>query len=306
MAACSSISPSPPMSIAANLTAYTHSGAALAQRNRARSARAMSTTLRVATPNIEREVRNLSGGNQQKVLLAKWLARRAAHPDRRRADARRRCRLEGRHLPHPARPRRQAAWRCWWCRRICPRFSPWRTASWSCPRAASPASSTPLTCDRDRHPGACGDHRPKSDQTSGAASMSSDTDLAPRSSRRSPLRRGAREAARADRHRASAAADHPDRRPHRRAWRSSGADTFLTPGECRRRAPGHRPDRHSRLRHDGADDQRHVRSVDRRHPGLLRHHGRRSPPSSWAPADAGVPGGLRVGQCSSAPSTACW
>ena len=29
----------------------------------------------------------------------------AAHPDRRRADARRRCRLQGRHLPHPARPR---------------------------------------------------------------------------------------------------------------------------------------------------------------------------------------------------------
>ena len=33
--------------------------------------------LRVATPSIDREVRNLSGGNQQKVLLAKWLAR---HP----------------------------------------------------------------------------------------------------------------------------------------------------------------------------------------------------------------------------------
>ena len=33
--------------------------------------------LRIATPSIDREVRNLSGGNQQKVLLAKWLAR---HP----------------------------------------------------------------------------------------------------------------------------------------------------------------------------------------------------------------------------------
>jgi ABC-type sugar transport system ATPase subunit len=31
--------------------------------------------LRVATPNIKREVRFLSGGNQQKVLLAKWLVR---------------------------------------------------------------------------------------------------------------------------------------------------------------------------------------------------------------------------------------
>jgi L-arabinose transport system ATP-binding protein len=32
--------------------------------------------LRIATPSVEREVRYLSGGNQQKVLLAKWLARR--------------------------------------------------------------------------------------------------------------------------------------------------------------------------------------------------------------------------------------
>ena len=29
--------------------------------------------LRIATPNIEREVRYLSGGNQQKVVLSKWL-----------------------------------------------------------------------------------------------------------------------------------------------------------------------------------------------------------------------------------------
>ncbi len=31
--------------------------------------------LRIATPSVDREVRYLSGGNQQKVLLAKWLAR---------------------------------------------------------------------------------------------------------------------------------------------------------------------------------------------------------------------------------------
>jgi ABC-type sugar transport system ATPase subunit len=31
--------------------------------------------LRIATPSVDREVRYLSGGNQQKVLLAKWLVR---------------------------------------------------------------------------------------------------------------------------------------------------------------------------------------------------------------------------------------
>jgi L-arabinose transport system ATP-binding protein len=31
--------------------------------------------LRIASPSVDREVRYLSGGNQQKVLLAKWLAR---------------------------------------------------------------------------------------------------------------------------------------------------------------------------------------------------------------------------------------
>ena len=31
--------------------------------------------LRIATPDVHREVRSLSGGNQQKVLLAKWLLR---------------------------------------------------------------------------------------------------------------------------------------------------------------------------------------------------------------------------------------
>ena len=62
--------------IAANLPAYTHSG--LLSRNEIREvSQRYVSELRVATPSIDREVRNLSGGNQQKVLLAKWLAR---HP----------------------------------------------------------------------------------------------------------------------------------------------------------------------------------------------------------------------------------
>ncbi len=62
--------------IAANLPAYTHSGLLSRNEIRAVSQRYVND-LRVATPSIDREVRNLSGGNQQKVLLAKWLAR---HP----------------------------------------------------------------------------------------------------------------------------------------------------------------------------------------------------------------------------------
>ena len=50
-----------------------------------------------------RTVRLLSGGNQQKVLVGKWLARAAARPHPRRADGRRRRRRQGRDLRDPAR-----------------------------------------------------------------------------------------------------------------------------------------------------------------------------------------------------------
>ena len=39
------------------------------------AAGAIVSRLHIATPNLEREVRRLSGGNQQKVVLAKWLHR---------------------------------------------------------------------------------------------------------------------------------------------------------------------------------------------------------------------------------------
>ncbi|MFE6844878.1 sugar ABC transporter ATP-binding protein [Streptomyces sp. NPDC057686] len=41
-------------------------------------AREYTGRLRIRTPSLEREVRTLSGGNQQKVVLARWLARRPA------------------------------------------------------------------------------------------------------------------------------------------------------------------------------------------------------------------------------------
>jgi L-arabinose transport system ATP-binding protein len=40
------------------------------------AAREFVSSLRIRTPSIEQQVRKLSGGNQQKVVLARWLARR--------------------------------------------------------------------------------------------------------------------------------------------------------------------------------------------------------------------------------------
>ncbi len=60
--------------IAANLDAFTHQGLLSRAETREISEKYVRL-LRVATPNIKREVRFLSGGNQQKVLLAKWLVR---------------------------------------------------------------------------------------------------------------------------------------------------------------------------------------------------------------------------------------
>ncbi len=59
----------------ANLESYTRNGL-LSTADMQAMARRYVKELRVATPSIDREVRNLSGGNQQKVLLAKWLARK--------------------------------------------------------------------------------------------------------------------------------------------------------------------------------------------------------------------------------------
>jgi ABC-type sugar transport system ATPase subunit len=60
--------------VAANLDTYTHSGL-LSTTEMRQISRKYVDDLRIATPSIDREVRYLSGGNQQKVLLAKWLVR---------------------------------------------------------------------------------------------------------------------------------------------------------------------------------------------------------------------------------------
>jgi ABC-type sugar transport system ATPase subunit len=69
------------MSVAQNITivdlpAITHNGI-LQLKEEVRVARSYVSALHIATPTVEREVRALSGGNQQKVLLAKALQAKA-------------------------------------------------------------------------------------------------------------------------------------------------------------------------------------------------------------------------------------
>ena len=55
----------------------------------------LKSALRIKTPNLDERIENLSGGNQQKALIGRWLLTRAEDPDSRRADARNRCRRKG-------------------------------------------------------------------------------------------------------------------------------------------------------------------------------------------------------------------
>ena len=72
-----------------------------------RRAATTSSKLRIKTPSTGQLVQNLSGGNQQKIVIAKWLAEGLRHPHLRRADPRHRRRREGRDLRAARRARRR-------------------------------------------------------------------------------------------------------------------------------------------------------------------------------------------------------
>jgi ABC-type sugar transport system ATPase subunit len=57
----------------------------------------------IKSSGIDQKTVNLSGGNQQKVVLEQVALCRARHPDPRRADARHRCRRQIRDLHHHQR-----------------------------------------------------------------------------------------------------------------------------------------------------------------------------------------------------------
>ena len=102
--------------------------------------------IRMAGP--EQLVGNLSGGNQQKVVLARWLALQAKGADRRRADARHRRRRQGRGAQPPVRDGARPASPSSRSPRSCRKC--WRsaTASSRCARGGSPARSGATTPTR--------------------------------------------------------------------------------------------------------------------------------------------------------------
>jgi ABC-type sugar transport system ATPase subunit len=57
----------------AHLSSFTDSGIFVDRRKEYAAAKRFIDELRIRTPGPEQTVRNLSGGNQQKVVLAKWL-----------------------------------------------------------------------------------------------------------------------------------------------------------------------------------------------------------------------------------------
>ena len=77
------------------------------ERTRQRTARKWIEDLAIKAPNPDSAVRTLSGGNQQRVVLAKWMATKPQAPDTRQPDGGRRHRGQGRNLRSGARARGQ-------------------------------------------------------------------------------------------------------------------------------------------------------------------------------------------------------
>ena len=78
-----------------------------------RRRRTLVTRLRIKASSPDQQVGELSGGNQQKVLLARMLCLDPQRPAARRADPRHRRRRQGRDPGADRRARRARAWA--WC-----------------------------------------------------------------------------------------------------------------------------------------------------------------------------------------------